>query len=226
MFFFGQTTIGNFTFNKLPLDKQLYARDGKNKGTVIIEGQYSMSGSSNSKKKNNDVGINDRIWLNLTSDKGNFNQILVVFNNGLSDKVDKGYDTKKYSGSCNPTSFYSLIENEKYVIQGEGIFTMNRKVKLGFDIDVAPRIFTVSIDNVEGDLRNSDIYLADNLLKVTHNLSRSDYDFIQTTTGDFPNRFILKFRLDNSSKDNIVRHKAATKNYLVYNAHAGNTTVK
>jgi len=214
---------GTVPTNKIGSGQGFIAENSGNDRSVIFTNEMRMVDandqffkSSNSEKKSNDVGTNDRIWLNLTSDKDNFNQILIVFKSGLSDKVDPGYDTGKFRGSRNPVSFYSVIEKEKYVIQGERAFTLDRKVKLGFDTDISPRIFTISIDNAEGALKDAAVYLVDDLLKVTHNLSESNYEFTQTIVGDFPNRFILKFKPDVSRDDNIVKHKESRSDYIVH----------
>jgi len=51
---------------------------------------------------------------------------------------------------------------------------------------------TISIDHLE-NLAQTDIYLKDNLLNITHDLKISDYNFIQSQTGDINTRFELLF---------------------------------
>ena len=95
--------------------------------------------------------------------------------------------------STNPIAFYSIIEDEKYTIQGLGTYSLDKTISLGFDSKVAPRTFTISIKQTEGLINNEEVYLVDNLLNVTHDLRKSDYQFEQTTTGENLNRFTLQF---------------------------------
>jgi hypothetical protein len=154
-------------------------------------------------KKKVDNEVKDRIWLNLTTDRGGFSQILIGFKSGLSDNIDHGYDTKRIRGTDNPISFYSVIENEKYVIQGQGRFEREIEIKLGFSTKVSPRKFIINIDKLEGDLERDDIYLRDNLFEVTHQLSRSDYEFEQTNIGEFPDRFTMYFYSNTLNIDDL-----------------------
>ena len=149
--------------------------------------------SDNSKNKTEVTQAIDRVWLNINSNQGGVNQLLVAFSEKATTDVDNGYDALTYKNSDNPLSFYSIIDNNKYVIQGLPTFNESQTVSLGFDTKVAPRTLTISIHNMEGALETSEIYLVDNLLNITHDLKTSDYQFEQTTTGEFKNRFILQF---------------------------------
>ncbi len=142
--------------------------------------------------KNKSIDEKDRIWLTLITDQGGYNQLLIGFIDKATSGVDSGYDALKKVGN-NPLGFYSVIDNKKYVIQGLNTFSQDESVVLGFDANVAPRNFTISIDKIEGLLKESEIYLIDNLLNITHDLKNSDYEFQQNTTGEFLNRFELQF---------------------------------
>lgn len=156
--------------------------------THDIDANYQFFKSDNNKINEE----KDRIWLNLTTDKGGFNQLLVAFMEEATQGVDSGYDATELNGD-NVLSFYSHIDNGKYVIQGLGSFSTNKTIDLGFDISVAPRILTISIDKTEGVLKDTNIFLVDNILNVTHDLKKSDYKFDQTITGENLNRFTLQF---------------------------------
>ncbi|WKK66840.1 choice-of-anchor D domain-containing protein [Lutimonas zeaxanthinifaciens] len=156
--------------------------------------QFFKTSTSKSKAiaaKNDEM---DRVWLNLTSNQGGFNQIMIAFTNMATDEgVEPGYDSRPFSES-KPLLLYSTIAGEKYTIQSLGSFTQNEsKVKIGFDANVAPRVLSIGIEKSEGKLSNSPIYLVDNVLKVTHDLQLSDYSFDQNETGEFKERFTLVF---------------------------------
>ena len=146
--------------------------------------KYGLS-SKNSKVK-------DRVWLDLTTDQGGFNRLLIGFLDGATEGVDNGYDALKLDGG-NPISFYSLIDNDKFIIQGLSTFSVDKIIDLGFDTELAPRTFTISIGRKEGVLEEVDIYLFDKELNITHDLKKSNYRFEQLNTGNFPDRFTLLF---------------------------------
>ncbi len=167
-------------------------------GTVIFNNSMRIENandqffkSSNSKNETSKKE-KDRIWINLTSEQGGFNQILIGFMDNATDLVDRGYDAERFDGG-NPLNFYSQIEDKKYVIQGLSSFSNDKTVTLGFDINVAPRQLSIKIDKIEGILKNNEIFLIDQLLNKTHNLKESAYQFDQSITGENRNRFILKF---------------------------------
>ena len=133
----------------------------------------------------------DRLWISLKTDQGGYKQILLGFMEGAADNKDS-FDGLQLK-SNNPISLYSVIGNEKFAIQGFGPFSPEKEVVLGFDTDVAPRRFTVGIDQKEGVFKDEEVYLTDNLIGITHNLSQSAYSFEQAISGEFANRFTLQF---------------------------------
>ncbi|MEZ4840849.1 MAG: hypothetical protein R2821_04880 [Flavobacteriaceae bacterium] len=136
----------------------------------------------------------NRIWLNLESAEGGaFNQILLGFFDKATDGFDKGYDGLRFSAGW--VSFYSLIDDTKYAIQGLGKFNDQKQITLGFDTYISrPMSYEISIADIEGDdLNNSDIILVDNLLNITHNLKEGNYQFSTENSGNFADRFTLKF---------------------------------
>ncbi|SFC93945.1 lamin tail domain-containing protein [Algibacter pectinivorans] len=166
----------------------------------------------NSSAKQNTAKAN-RLWVNLTSDNGIFNQILVAYVDGATNGIDNGaYDAKRFLTPDFNTTLYSIIKgsNTKFAIQGKAInsLTEDEIINLGFatNIDVAT-LYTFSIAQLEGDfLGNNIIYLKDNLLNKVHNLSDSDYSFT-SEVGEFNDRFEILFKanttlsIDNNTLD-------------------------
>ena len=146
-----------------------------NNNMRMVDANSQFFKSNNSKNKTIE-DEKDRVWLNLTTDKGGFNQLLIAFMDKATEGVDRGYDALKFEGD-NPIAFYSVIEDAKYTIQGLHTFSEDKTINLGFDTSVYSRTFTISIDRIEGVLKDSEIYLIDNLLNITHNLKESDYQF-------------------------------------------------
>lgn len=147
----------------------------------------------NVKKSKNKKQEKDRIWLNLTTDQGGFNQLLLGFIEGGSDGFDQGYDAIKLEGS-NILSFYSLLDDKKLAIQGLGVNPEPNDVSLGFDSKVGNRTLSISIGKLEGTLKDLDIFLIDHQLLYTHDLKGSAYVFDLDVEGSYKNRFSLSFK--------------------------------
>jgi hypothetical protein len=165
-------------------------------------------------KNNKSTNQKDRVWLNMTSEEGAFNQLLVGFVDGATDGYDIGYDGYKV-GAAN-IAFYSLLEDgTNLAIQGFGAFNASKTIPLGF-YSFIDATLKISIDNIEGILTDEDMYLVDNELNIVHNLKESDYEFV-ATSDDFSNeRFVLKFNSGVLSTDDVILNN----NFVVYNQDA------
>ena len=143
-------------------------------------------------KESDEVVVKDKIWLNIVNDsKTRFDNILIAFNEDMTDEFDIGYDSHPIKFGKN-ILFYSQIEDKKMVIQTLSNFNEEKKVTLGFDTALKDS-FTIRKAKTEGVLKDVDVYLVDHLLNITHDLNASDYHFEQTVSGSFPNRFTLQF---------------------------------
>ena len=141
----------------------------------------------------------ERLWINLTSDNGVFNQVLVAYVNGATNNFDgRSYDAPRNLSSGSATMIYSIINGEtrKFAIQGKDpnslnvdeVISIGIKNTIGVDTQ-----FSFSIAQLEGEFLNSNtIYLKDYLLDVSHNLSASDYTFT-SEVGEFNDRFEIRF---------------------------------
>lgn len=188
---------------------------------------------SNSKKSNS---ADNRLWVNLTSDNGVFNQILVGYVNGATNGNDgSSYDAKRLLATDFPATLYSTIENsdKKFAIQGKAInsLTEDEVINLGFatNIDV-PTQYKLSLAQIEGGfLTNNTVYLKDNLLSTLHNLSASDYTFT-SEVGEFNERFEIVFNANALSTNDIDANSNTLKIVELENDYvqftASNNTIK
>ncbi|MFS4483622.1 T9SS type A sorting domain-containing protein [Hyunsoonleella sp. 2307UL5-6] len=150
-------------------------------------------------KKSNTESLKNKLWLNLTSDNGVFNQVLIAYVDGATDSNDgMYYDAPKFLSQDYAAALYSLSDSDniKYAIQGKNTTSIDESeiIKLGLstNIDVAT-IYTLSIAQLEGEfLQNNTVSLKDNLTNTIHNLSDSDYSFT-SEVGEFNNRFEVAF---------------------------------
>lgn len=138
-----------------------------------------------------------RIWLNLKNQEGLFKQILIGYIEGATNEYDISFDAESFSGN-KFADFYSISENKNLAIQGR-IFPFEKtdSVILGYMSKIEGN-FNLSIDHLDNEFSETNIYLEDKELKILHNLKDSPYTF-KTEKGTFDNRFGLKY-VDNELK--------------------------
>ncbi|WP_396602761.1 lamin tail domain-containing protein [Algibacter sp. R77976] len=165
----------------------------------MADGTSNTQFFKNTNSKKNSSYISNKLWLNLTSDNGVFNQILVGYVNGATNLNDgMSYDAKRLLGGDFSAALYSTItdSNEKFAVQGKAInsLTEDEIINLGFATNIeAETLYNFSIAQLQGDfLTNNTVYLKDNLLNELHILSDSDYTFT-SEVGEFNDRFEIRF---------------------------------
>lgn len=132
-----------------------------------------------------------RIWLNFENKQGVFKQILVGYAQGATNLYDEDYDAESFNGNLY-ADFYSIIKNKNLVIQARAFpFIDTDVVPLGYKITIEGD-FTISIDEVDGNMTTQPIYIEDKTTGVVHDLRASNYTFT-TAVGTFTDRFILRY---------------------------------
>src|SRR5690606_11469173 len=138
----------------------------------------------------------NRLWVNLTSDNGVFNQILVAYIDGATNGFDGyAYDAPRNLSTGNAASLVTFVDgvtNQQFAIQGKSTssLSLDEVIPLGFSTSITqPTIYKLSVAQFEGEFfTNQTVYVKDNLLNLYHDLSVSDYSFV-SQTGEFNNRF-------------------------------------
>jgi hypothetical protein len=144
-----------------------------------------------SSNKNSNVVGKSRIWLDLVS-SSQTNRILVGYIEGATNDNDQMFDA--FTDNKNSQNFYSLINDEKMIIQGKSLpFEESDEVSLGIKV-AANGNYTIAIAAVDGlfDNNNQNVYLEDKLQNYIHNLTSSPYEFT-SSQGIVNNRFVLKY---------------------------------
>lgn len=153
------------------------------KTASIVSGERQLR-SINSDEKH-------RIWLNMITQSGVFNQILVGYTAGATNGWDRAYDGVRFTDG-NSTTFYSIIPEQHLVIQGRPLpFDVQDQVALGFKTTTQDQ-FSIRLDQVDGLFEQQDIFIEDKLLNRIHNLKISPYIF-NAPAGTFDDRFVLRF---------------------------------
>jgi hypothetical protein len=170
-----------------------------NTGNVIFNNSMRVTGNNDQFFRASNSNLDNKLWLNLTSDNGVFNQALVGYVNGATNNYDGTYyDAPRNLSTGAAAILYTIIEdnNKKFAIQGKSVnsLTEDEVIPVGFKttIEVAT-LYKFSIAQFEGEfLNNNTIYLKDNLLNSLNDLKASDYNFT-SEVGEFNNRFEIVF---------------------------------
>ncbi len=139
----------------------------------------------------------NRLWLNATTESGEFSQTLIGYNNESTLGYDNGYDGKALiNGNLN---LYSVINSANdtlnLTIQARGRFAVADRVKLGYKASLAGT-YIVSLDHADGIFEEGQtVYLVDNTTGTFHNLSEGSFTF-STEAGQFDERFTVAYATD------------------------------
>src|SRR5690606_21445839 len=148
-------------------------------------------------------GEKHKIWLNLYSANYDImNTILVGYASEATMQKDRLFDAVT---PADKTKIYSLIDEEFFIIQGRALpFTTDDRIPLGLNVESAGN-FYIALADVEGlfEATTQKIYLKDNLLGLTYNLSEAPYEFT-SASGQFNDRFELVFRNESLSVNDPV----------------------
>ncbi|MEZ5172226.1 MAG: T9SS type A sorting domain-containing protein [Bacteroidia bacterium] len=158
-------------------------------GTASVNFSNSMRRASNSEFFNAEVI--DRVWVNVTTPAGGYNELLIAFKADANDGVDMQYDAKKLRGS--ELAFYSKISSNDYAIQALAPLNQDKMVPLGLEAPAAgPQ--TITLKQVDGLANSSQIILEDTKLGTFTNLRTANfYNFNYDPASDV-NRFRLHFK--------------------------------
>ncbi len=190
-------------------------------GTVTFNNSMRVDGNNNQFFRTSNINANtnsseNKLWLKLTNDFGLKDNIMIGYVNGATAVNDgAAYDAKTNGAYTKTMTFYSLIpgDSEKLSVQGKAItdLNINETIYIGFlnKIDM-PTVYTISIDNFEGDfLANNTAYIKDNLLNTYHDLSASAYSFT-SEVGEFNDRFEIVFTNPTLSIDQFTLNEINT----------------
>jgi hypothetical protein len=162
-------------------------------GNPVVFKNYMRSGNNTQffRTSNSNANEKHRVWLNLLSQSGSFNQILVGYINDATTGWDRNYDGVRFTAN-NSIAFYSVIPDKDLVIQGRPTpFSNEDRVPLGFKSTIQEN-FSLRLDHYDGLFDSQNIYIEDTFLNVIHNLKQSPYIFT-SDIGTFNERLILRY---------------------------------
>ncbi|SEP80403.1 GEVED domain-containing protein [Flavobacterium urocaniciphilum] len=174
-------------------------------GNTYNNGQFFRTNSENT--DSNELERH-RIWFDLVGPTGNSARALLGYVENATNGNDRLFDA--FSNEKLSFNIFSLIENEKMLIQGRKLpFDSNDKVNIGVAIP-QDGLYKIAIGSLDGLFLNTDqkIYLEDKQLNVTYDLKNAPYTFM-SKKGTITDRFIIKFI------NNDIENTTVTLNDLV-----------
>jgi hypothetical protein len=161
-------------------------------GNPVVFKNYMRSGNNTQFfRTSNSAPEKHRVWLNLLSQSGSFNQILIGYINDATTGWDRNYDGVRFTAN-NSIAFYSVIPDKDLVIQGRPTpFSEEDRVPLGFKSTLQEN-FSLRLDHFDGLFDSQNIYIEDTFLNVIHDLKQSPYVFT-SDIGTFNERLILRY---------------------------------
>ncbi|SDR79697.1 Lamin Tail Domain [Formosa sp. Hel1_31_208] len=168
---------------------------------IVFNNSMRVNGNNSQFFRTSQDSQLNNVRLNLTSDNGIFNQILIGYVDGATNDDDgMYYDAYKNLSADANALLYSLLDNstnKKYAIQGKAPsdLSIDEIIPLGFYTAIDdPTLYTISLASVEGEFMTSNtVYLRDNILGIVHDLSSSDYSFT-SDPGEVNTRFEILFQ--------------------------------
>ncbi|KGO91616.1 T9SS sorting signal type C domain-containing protein [Flavobacterium subsaxonicum] len=133
-----------------------------------------------------------RFWINIAGSANNsFSQAALVYSSNATLGLDKGRDGKMFSNE-SPLAFYSIQDANNLTIQARPQFTDSDVVAMGYRADVAGQ-YSISISRKDGVFADQAVYIKDNQLGITKNISTEAYTFT-TEAGTINNRFEIVYK--------------------------------
>ena len=133
----------------------------------------------------------DRLWLDMTTDNGLYQQILIGFAPDATEQLDRLYDAKAMDDG-NGLNFYSLQSGTKLAIQYLPLLQDDtRVIPLGYNFQTSQaQSLNIHLNRFEGVLSQKQIYLHDRLTGIYYDLKTNNVN-INTVQGEVNDRFEL-----------------------------------
>ncbi len=150
---------------------------------------------------------NGRIWLDLIASNGSNVRNLVAYTDGATNNRDRMFDA--ITDEKLNLNLYSLIGDELMKIQGRTLpFDQEDRVPMGIKVPQNGN-YTIGIGAVDGFFTdtNQNIYLEDKVTNIIHDLRQNPYSFT-ANTGNYPNRFVLRYTNETLGGDDLVADDA------------------
>ncbi|RBP32232.1 HYR domain-containing protein, partial [Oceanihabitans sediminis] len=211
-------TGGNIVFkNSQRIGKREAVTGALNDGSLFFRNSESINNASSETSEN----LIKRVRLAFKSPEGAERYLLLGFtpNNEASDGYDYGYDA--INADYFPSDMSFLIDNEKYVIQGTGVFSADKIYPLSIDLAITGTI-EVRLTALENFNEAIDVFVYDSLLG-TYTRINDDAFQIALDAGSYDNRYFISFQeeetlsIENEVISNIIVNYLNASNEIYIN---------
>lgn len=163
---------------------------GNANGQAVFKNSHRVMGNNNN-SFNREKPV-DRYWLGLISQDNRYGQTLVGYLEEATNAKDKDIDAPPFLSGQETIELYTLLDQERFIIQGRAPFEQEDVVALGYSLAEAGT-YTIKLSGFEGLFVNGqDVYLYDKALQLSHNLKEGDYSFT-TEAGVHDDRFEVMY---------------------------------
>ncbi len=143
----------------------------------------------------------DRFWLQHISPSEVVNTILLGYFNNATENFDQDYDAELFSSPSDV--IFSVLNTQKLLIQGKGVFNVNDKISLGSKQSKIGN-YIIKLAHKEGLFENGQpIYLHDKLNNTYTNLQETDFVYT-SQIGATENRFEIVYQPEATLATDIV----------------------
>ncbi len=169
-----------------------------------------------------------RVRIDLSTPTGYVRQLLLGFtpDNAASDGVDFGYDAASFDSF--PNDFGWVIEDQSYIIQGVGEFSVDKFYPIGAFLSDSGEV-SFHLNSLENFNQDISVFIYDTLNNTYSKLNDGNY-FQDLNSGDYLNRFFITFRNDfplSMWQDVLsVEEQSANSVRLAYNKNLNSISVK
>lgn len=177
----------------------------------------SMRGGTNTqffKQANQDS--RSRFWFSVESSSGDYNQMLLSFDNNTTLGVDDAYDAIKYVG--NPDMYMgSVINNETYVIQGRPHLQMDETTEIPLELFSNTKgLHFFKLDSIENKNNEYKMVLLDKLHDKEYDITNGVATIFLKTKGKYSNRFYLSATRKKQKDDTSTSVKEAVSSDKIF----------
>lgn len=163
---------------------------GNANGQVVFKNSHRVRGN-NTNSFNREKPV-DRYWLDLISQDNRYGQTLVGYLEEATNARDKDIDAPPFLSGQETIELYTILDQERLIIQGRAPFEQEDVVALGYTLAEAGT-YTMKLSSVDGLFAAyQDVYLYDKFLQLSHNLKEGDYSFT-TEAGVHDDRFEVTY---------------------------------
>lgn len=193
----GTNNSGSIAVNQyIPPMQAFWVRvegDG-NTGTLGFDNSMRSHQSDNWLKEDN---IQEVLRLRISKDDVS-DELIFVFNPQADNGID-AYDSEKmFTGAASIPQLYSLVEEQKLVINGLDSYINNTEIPVAIQIGEAGT-YTISANEIQG-LLGVPVVLEDKLLQVTQDLTTGNYTFTCEPM-EATDRFVLHLKSDEQTTE-------------------------